>query len=364
MSLVFIIGRSWICNFRVFIIMKRLRFIDNTRGLLLCMMILSHSVTLATNKYNIDVLSIYVPRGWATSSFIMLTGFSVAFLFDWRKFDGKLVSKLIEKAIKLFIVMYVSNAFMKVAKTVLDGGIEELNTLMWWEDLVVFNKGWTISGVLLPTAIFLAISPALFRLFAASKTHLIVASTAIICIIISYFSLWSKTLAGNYWWDIFMIHGAGGFPVAIFLVYGVIGFALGNLTKDFNNEKKYVFLVGVGVVSVLLLFQYADRYAQLSIFFIESVWRFLVLLGVGLVFSLYVPKYSNTLFAFGKNSLFIFIFHRIFMQIIYFSDIFSFMGYFGYFWCLFFLTIAFFKFMCIIREKNIKVHFLLKRAWI
>src|SRR5438128_12280004 len=85
------------------------------------------------------------------------------------------------RAKQLLVVMFASNVVMVTVRHLVSLETKPLFTLAWWWQFLVLGTEWSISGILLPIALFLLISPALIRMRDAcrSRLHDVVVATAV-----------------------------------------------------------------------------------------------------------------------------------------------------------------------------------------
>src|SRR5439155_1000360 len=75
-------------------------------------------------------------------------------------------------ATQLVAVMLASNVVMVTIRHLVSHETKPLFTLAWWWQFLVLGTEWSISGILLPIALFLLISPALIRVLDAGRSRL------------------------------------------------------------------------------------------------------------------------------------------------------------------------------------------------
>jgi hypothetical protein len=123
-------------------------------------MVTAHALTLAAipDQHWMQALR---PRAWATTGFVMLTGYTLA-LIQLRRptLTPGFAGLLWKRAMKLAIVAYVSNAASETIISATSGGFDAAHLL----DALLLRTPWTISGILVPTTIVVALAPALVLL--------------------------------------------------------------------------------------------------------------------------------------------------------------------------------------------------------
>ena len=101
--------------------MKRAANIDLCRGLLFVLMANTHALTIAGVEATHWLFSdLWLPSGWATQVFVVLSGFSVGFLCASRTDHAAVQASLLRRSRQIFWVMVGSNtffAFLRIAMT-------------------------------------------------------------------------------------------------------------------------------------------------------------------------------------------------------------------------------------------------------
>jgi hypothetical protein len=90
-------------------------------------------------------------------------------LFPWGAARDETRHRLWRCAGKLFVVMFLSNIAMRCLEYGLTGQLCQVLDVHWWLGLFTLETEYTISGILLPTCLFLVLSPALFEIYATWK---------------------------------------------------------------------------------------------------------------------------------------------------------------------------------------------------
>lgn len=102
----------------------------------------------------------WLPQGWSTQGFVMLSGFTVATLFAA---GPSTTHRVLRRAWQLVCVMFVSNLVMLLLKYAVIGQWPDLG-LRWWIGLFTLSTPYSLSIVLLPIAAFLCTCPGLLAL--------------------------------------------------------------------------------------------------------------------------------------------------------------------------------------------------------
>jgi hypothetical protein len=299
----------------------RIQYIDCARGILFLLMTSTHALTLAqVSSHSLLQSGWWLPRGWATDSFIMLSGFTVATVFPWKDQRDTTRARLFRRAWHVLAVMFVSNIIMLLLQYALKNELAKVTQLPWWIGLVTLETEYTISGILLPTALFLLLLPWLFDFYHRHGPSLLIAA-----VLGCAFVAWGAWLAiGNmasrpHLLDVLFVTGAGGFPIVPLICLGALGFVGGLLWKGSAPAFRWCFFIG-GVLALmglgwLEIGSHAMGLDLLTLPFLKLA-RFVIILCVGL--ALTRSAALNAAFGFlpiiGKYALFSFILHRIVLQ--------------------------------------------------
>lgn len=335
--------------------MTRFFFVDYTRAALLLLMISAHSLYLAINIPNTNIsITPLLPLGWATTSFVMLTGFTISFILA-KKYDiAKLSHELKVRFYKLIVVMFASNIFYKIVPNI---SLHDLNTIELIDltkNAFIFNKYWSISGVLLPTSLTIIIISLILNIF-CDRYNFVIKLTliSIISVFIIYKIKFSEIYAydRNYIIDLFFIYGAGGFPVIGFVMYGLIGYITGEFLKKHINNK--LITCSYIVFSIVILINH--YYVKLPLFdFIDNILIPTAKFSTILFCCYLLAKLFNKLdllIVFSKYSLFVFIAHRAFLQ--FYNKVLGstlVIGAYRYY-LLFVMTVVTLYFICKVRQR-------------
>src|SRR5919197_939174 len=125
----------------------RVNYVDIVRGLFILLMASSHAAGLsALPESSVFRSRWWLPQGWASEGFIMLSGFTVALLFEPGPSTTR---RLLHRARQLVVVMFVSNVVMMVLKSMATGEWPALGTAGWWIGLFTLRTPYSLSIVLL-----------------------------------------------------------------------------------------------------------------------------------------------------------------------------------------------------------------------
>ena len=298
---------------------NRIGFIDLTRGILFLLMTNTHAKNLAGVPENTFWYSgWWLPGGWATTSFIVLSGFSIGYIFDWRNSTKRINRKLLRRSREIFLVMFFSNIMMLFFSLLLKGQLSDMTALKWWIGLITFHTPYSISAILIPTSLLLIIAPALLALENKIPFSLLVISLGtVIWATFQRIELETKEFTDHIS-NIFFLGKESQFPILLFLTYGMIGLALGTL---FQKVKKYGAII---IASFIILFLIITAYnvpedsgfLELARFSTTPFARFGIILIIGFLLDKYeIIVVSKNLRIIGMFMLFSFIIHRIILQL-------------------------------------------------
>src|SRR3989442_4904349 len=144
---------------------ERIAYIDMAGGLFVILMASTHAMTLAGIPATSPLADWGLPRGWATTGLIMLCGFMVATFVREMQERARIRRRVLRRAKQVLLVMFASNVLMVVVKRVVTFETDPLFSLDWWVGLLFVRSESSISGVLLPIALFLLVSPLLVALY-------------------------------------------------------------------------------------------------------------------------------------------------------------------------------------------------------
>lgn len=299
---------------------NRLLYIDATRGLLFCLMTLAHALTLADMPDGLLRQGHLLVRGISTTAFIVLSGFSVALVFPWGEDRQTTARRVRRRAGQLLAVMFVSNVIMLTLNHAAYGKLELLSRPEWWLGLLTLETPYSISGILLPIAVFLLAAPLAGAVGQRHGLGALLAVTAALVLL-----AWLAQAELVRWFpdshivDVLFRTGAGGFPVVPMASLGAAGFALGFVWQEAGSRARLC-LVGAGVAALVglrtLIADVPSELARECLVPGLVIGRFLLLLAIGLALTGFGPL--STLFGFlpvlGRYALFSFLLHRVVLQ--------------------------------------------------
>ena len=294
---------------------QRIEYIDFTRGLIFLLMISSHALTLSgVAETSLLMSALWLPRGWATTSFIILSGFSVGVVFSNPREDSH--RRLLRRAGQIALVMFFSNILMLSFKHLLAHDLATLSTTNWWIGLITFKTPYSISGVLAPTFILLMLLAAIIN-----KTSLILSwglASLVLLLNALFMYFWLDAYRLSHLVNLLFVAGIGGFPVLPFISIGLIGYCFGQMCA--SGTRSGFILMSLFPLSYYLS-DLQNRAAANRSDYVLFLWESLAHFTVILFFSLACTKLFRGTFSFrvvanlGKFALFSFIFHRIILQL-------------------------------------------------
>jgi hypothetical protein len=274
-----------------------MQVIDITRGLLIYWMVVAHALTLANIGKN-SYLFYMRPQGWATTGFIMLSGFSLAIVFIGRGFSNSQLKYRLGRRAALLLAWALTTELLSRAVTDLRNP-----TVMWISLRTLFdpNKTWSISGFLLPTFIIYGICT-LASIY-MRVPHL---TTFLSLTFLSASIVGEGFFIRSQW--LISIFGA---PIPLLTCLGFFGLGLGLASKRFALSK---FLICVGITGSVFLLICSLHSMPKAVFIIGT---FLITLGIGGILHKlpWITPLKKVLALMGRSSLLLFILHRFVLQI-------------------------------------------------
>lgn len=302
--------------------MKRSTIIDICRALLFILMMNTHALTIAGVPRGHWLLAdCWLPNGWATVAFVVLSGFGVGYIYAARPACAARDRAVRRRALEIILVMFGSNIFFAALRQAANGEAGAIATLGWWTGFLTLETPWTISGVLMPTALVLLAFPYLFHWIKRSPWAVLAALVAT-RLVVDYLIGAAGASAPNAGWltRFLLTEGFGGFPVLPFLLNGCIGIWLGML----RHRSQSTWLVAMGVLLLLQLVLYfgntyfRDSLRPLGLAYLmpfgalgKFAWMFLMAYAVTLVGGRFL---TGMLALIGQHALGSFVMHRVFLQ--------------------------------------------------
>lgn len=297
----------------------RINSIDMCRGVLFILMTNTHALGLAQiNAIHWARSDLWLPNGWATIVFVVLSGYAAGYLLSEREPEAKRDELLRRRALDILAVMFVSNTAFAALRELARGTTDSIFSFTWYAGFLTLSTEWTISGVLFPTALVLLVAPWVFRGCKIAPFWMI--SGLLICQLgLTILSQSLKNTPYNDTWiiEFLLLKGFGGFPVAPFLINGCIGIWLGMTHR--RNEKSWLPIIGVLTVWQFLI--YFSSFTPTSLYWnilfktTSALGKFgtLFLLATALVRLLPI-RLASFIEIIGRHALGSFVMHRVFLQ--------------------------------------------------
>ena len=286
----------------------RVNYVDIVRGLFILLMASSHAAGLsALAESSVFRSRWWLPQGWASEGFIMLSGFTIALLFE----PGPATTgRLLRRARQLLVVMFVSNVVMMSLKSLVTGQWSALATPGWWIGLFTLHTPYSISIVLLPIAAFLAVAPALFLLTARCGAAVVVVAAVGGGIVIG--ALASSPLLPH---ESHVIDVLFRYPPLLPLVsLGAIGFGMGTMWRHLRYRR------GELVAAVALWSIACVSLAPAGVPGVHALTASVPRFGIVLIIGIAIDSWARARQALwvtallGSYGLFAFIAHRVAIQ--------------------------------------------------
>lgn len=297
---------------------RRVAAIDVCRGILFLLMLNTHALTLAgVAEESFWKSDGWIPNGWATQCFIVLSGFSIGVLFTYQEAPSKVRYRLWKRAKEVLIVMFFSNIFFLALAHVVGGTVSQLCEISWWVGLFTFDTAYSISAILIPTGLLLLAAPKLLEVAERWPKSYMLGTILMAFLIETLGQYLARFSSQHHVADLLFLSGIGGFPVVPFLSYGIVGIGLG-LSWRRDRRVAYVWLSVLGAIQagiyvaastnldiplINLLNGLSGPAKFACIFLVTHVW-FSGLRGIG----------SGVFQIVGMYALGSFILHRVFLQ--------------------------------------------------
>ena len=300
---------------------QRSKTLDVFRGLLFVLMANTHALTLAGLDGTHWLLSdFWLPNGWATVVYVVLSGYGIGWIFSVRHPPALQKPLLRRRSAVILAVMVLSNSIFAMGVLAQHGDLSPALTWGWWTGFVTLTTPWSISGVLLPTALVLLCAPAVLRLCRAWPYQTLATLVlAHIAVAVSVQWLSASVYAHHGAVRFFLTEGLGGFPVLPFVLNGCLGCWLG----VYRQQNEPVWLYGIALLLLLQLCVFASSFAAPALpwsvffFFFGPVGKFAwVFLCAGMLARLGPKPLVSAVAQIGKFALATFVAHRVFLQLL------------------------------------------------
>ena len=297
---------------------NRILFIDLCRGILVMMMTVRHTISILDISQQSWLNKFFIPNGWATVCFISLSGFSIGLLYLGRLRDLAIKittsQRLRKRSWQLLVVMFLSNLFMLLGKIVVQGDISTLRDIEWWIGLITLKTPYSISSILIPTAILVYIAPIVLKAIIQYKVLPVLSGSLVLSFFIAVLttSIFDQE-SNHYLLQRLLFEGDGFFPILPMVMYGVICISIGALWQKHSTQIILVSVIGYYFV----VFLYSEIViARVAFAAISGPTRLIIIIFIctGLL-RLKMLHPLNSFFAtIGRFSLLSFLLHRIILQ--------------------------------------------------
>jgi hypothetical protein len=300
---------------------QRVSLIDVTRGLLFLLMTNTHA--LISSKVSVDSFwhsAYWLPHGWATVCFILLSGYTMGFLLPWQGHQAVTRAKLLRCSRDILVVMFVSNVVFLALHHVADGNQHVLLHWRWWWGLLTFETPYSLSAILLPTGVLLLLAP---HLFALEEAHPRLFPVLVVLVTIGV--AWGQAQTASRPQPRLLellLHGERlGVPVLLMLAYGCFGIAAGRCSRRLPTMRVWLAVMGVtGFILLQMLHSLYPRSAVASVLgtsLLPPTKLSIVMIVSWLLLHMRWQPLVIFFRLIGFYALFAFIVHRILLQTIY-----------------------------------------------
>jgi hypothetical protein len=286
------------------------------------MMTARHTITLLAIDHELWIDKYLVPIGWATVCFISLSGFTVGMLYFDRMQDSlqrsQITKRLTRRSGELIIVMFISNIVMSVMKLAVQGDVSVLFTINWWLGLFTLKTPYSISSILIPTALLIFISPGFIKAILEYDTVPTLTGAIILSLVLAI--LTTNVIAEDsihYLLRRLLFTGDGFFPIIPMVLYGMISIVIGTIWRD---NHKFIILVTVIVYFCLSLLYPTNDIALMIVTAISGPARLVIINFVSILLTKlrFIDVVTDFLSTIGQFSLQSFLLHRIILQALFF----------------------------------------------
>ena len=245
-----------------------------------------------------------------------------------------------------------------------------LGTLDWWVGLFTFQTPYSLSAILIPTALLCLLASLILHAHAKQYTRFILP----IMIGTSVLIAWAQRSVMEIpdlplILDILFINGVGGVKILPMLGYGLVGLALGIVW----NRHQSVPLLTTALACILFIVNsslFPENPASALIIAKSGLLaptKFCLILAAGILLASWMTQtpIGRYLALIGKYSLFCFLAHRIILHVLTISLKLTFdLTPEGLFVFLFVGTLAILGTLCFFRTQNAKFTNFLKKAYL
>ena len=294
--------------------------VDMFRGLLFALMVNSHALTLARVPDSHWLYSDWwLPKGWATVVFVILSGYGVGLVYSGRRLASG-SSRLKRRCLELLAVMFASNTIFAVVREASAGSLAVVSTLHWWLGFLTLDTKWTISGVLLPTALVMLCGVPMIR-WTAKSPALVLAALALARVATSVVTieLADSVYAAEWPVRFLVLKGFGGYPVLPFVINGCIGIWLGVMRVS-DKPAWQTAMAGLLILQSAFYVSFwtiPEAFVTQLLTTVSPLGKFAWIFLVAHQFERFGPKLlSQAIEMIGQFALGSFVMHRVFIQLL------------------------------------------------
>lgn len=293
------------------------------RGLLFALMVNSHALTLAhVPGWHWFYSDWWLPKGWATVVFVILSGYGVGVVYSGRRLASGL-SRLHRRSLELLAVMFASNTVFAVVREASAGSLVEVSTLHWWLGFLTLDTKWTISGVLLPTALVMLCGVPMIR-WTEKSPALVLAALVLARVATSAVTIELTQSAHAAEWPVrfLFLKGFGGYPVLPFVINGCIGIWLG-VMRISDKPTWQTAMAGLLILQgafYVAFWTVPEAFVTQLLTSISPLGKFAWMFLVAHQFERFGPKVlTQAVEMIGRFALGSFVMHRVFIQLLAFA---------------------------------------------
>jgi hypothetical protein len=301
-------------------IQQRVSLIDVTRGLLFLLMTNTHALLLS--KVSLDSFwhsAYWLPHGWSTVCFILLSGYTMGFLLPWQGHQAVTRAKLLRSSRDILVVMFVSNVVFLALHHVSDGSQQALLHWRWWWGLLTFETPYSLSAILLPTGVLLLLAPQLFALEEAHPRLFLV-----LVVLVTVGVAWGQMQTASHPQPRLLellLHGERlGVPVLLMLAYGSFGIAVGRCSRRLPTMRVWLAIISVAgfiLLQILHILYPQSAFARvLGTSLLPPTKLAIVMIVSWLLLHMRWQRLAVFFRLIGFYALFAFIVHRLLLQTI------------------------------------------------
>lgn len=287
----------------------RIDVFDQLRGLLLFWMVLGHAYHLTGRPASFPLD--YLRLGAATDSFVMLTGFVIAWIYTPRPSSSSYQRSLIRRTLFVLAVAYASNLVFALARDFANREASLDNLIK----MATFQRTWTISSILVATSLTIVASVALLSCVKKwSATAVLLCSTLALVGVHSFRFL---ELPPSIWLDGVMDRTVFGHSLIDLTIASAWAFSMAAWLSERRSAPKIWAAVILGSITCYAVSRW--HFVPETVCAIaRPPSQFLVSLWVVSLIGIWMPFVGSALSVPGRHSLLVFLLHRVVLQAVVF----------------------------------------------